>query len=239
MKAHKVHALCALALLAICMLAPGSALRANARGLASILGPGMATAFITPGEQHRIRLTKIHCSDTNEDGVFNSDEIYVILATIGPGGLLNTPRLSFFITRIYNGFDPHDNRYPNLDVLNGHIESSMVVVAQVVEHDDSEKNLIYESARVAATADFVRAVTGGTRDRWTLGGIVATSIHDAVDAAALPLVDDDDVIGPAARFIASYTTFDDLALNGASTVTRNFVGKGADYTLTFEIERTH
>lgn len=213
----------------------------------SLLGPQVGeeesskpgfSGIIGPNEVFRIRLTTLRCNDAQEEGFGSSygDEPYVILATIAPGGLAG-PRLLFQRTSVINDADDGETFTINLNQLNEHVEDAVVVVAQVVEHDDSSIDLIYNSATGAAQLAFGNAILNGTTDPWTLGGIVGPALTSGVNAAALPLVDDDDAIGSSARFIASRQTFDDLAVGGASTVSRQVAGDGATYTMSFQIRR--
>jgi hypothetical protein len=193
---------------------------------------------IGPGEQFRIRLTTLHCNDANEESLFsNGDEPYVIVATIRPGGLAG-PALDVFQTDVFGSVEDGGNRQPNLNALNRHVESSVAVVAQVVEHDDSEVGLIFGTARAFAEADFANAVLGGETNVTTLSTIVADAINRGVGAARLPGVDDDDRIGGATRFTITTAMFDGLGVGAQFSVLREVSGNDARYTLTFQVTRT-
>lgn len=206
--------------------------------LATLLTLLVLTSALASADRLRIRLTNIHCVNAQEDGWFSDgDEPYVLTSTISRGGLLGR-RLQFNETPTYDDMDAGDDRNPGttlyLDNMNN---GSVVVVAQLIEHDDSERDLIEDLVRSASQVDFTNAVTNGTNDYWTLGGIVADAMEGGVDAAALPFVDDDERIGAPTPFIVSQATFDGLALNQFVTLTRQVSGNGATYNLTFEIRR--
>jgi hypothetical protein len=239
MNVRKFSALCATSLLALSLLSAGSAAPASASSAASITRPGGPPMVIGPGEIFRIRLTNLHCNDANEESLFSDgDEPYVIVATIRPGGLAG-PALDIMRTQVFDDVDDGDNRHPNLDALNRHVESSVAVVAQVVEHDDSAVALVFGTARTFAQTDFANAVLGGETNVTNLSAIVADAIRRGVDAARLPAVDDDDRIGSPARFTITTGSFDGLAVGGQPiVVTREVSGNDARYTMTFEVART-
>lgn len=185
----------------------------------------------------RVRFARLHCNNANEEGIFsNGDEPWVILATIAPGGPLNR-RLIFAKTQTFSGVDGGENRHPNLDLLNEDVDGSFAVVGQVVEHDNSEKELVFNLATAAAQVAFVTALLDGETSIGTLRAIVADALHDGVVAAALPFVDDDDAIGHPAVFTISAATIDALEAGQPIFRNRGVAGNNANYTLRFEVQR--
>ena len=70
-----------------------------------------------------------------------------------------------------------------------------------------------------------------------LRNVVARALHDGVEAARLPLVDDDDPIGDPAVFSVSATRIADMNVGDSFNVLREVSGNDARYTLTFEVRR--
>lgn len=186
----------------------------------------------------RVRLTELHCNKANESGWFSSDEPYIICATIAPGGALGK-RLLFAVTETFGDVDRGDDRHPNLDLLDEDVETSFAVVAQVVEHDDSEKSLVYGMATNFATVSFSNALMNNLNAPLReLRTVVSDALHSGVVASALPLVDDDDAIGNPAVFSCSTDRINGLDVGEAHEYERDVSGNSARYSLTFEVQRT-
>jgi hypothetical protein len=237
MKNHIYAALCTTALLAMVTLAPAPPADAQT---ASVHHPiAIPVAEIGPDEEFLVKLTDLYCANANEDDWWSDgDEPYVIVATIRPGSD-GIPVLRYFITSIFHNVDAGDNRQPDLAVFSGHAESPVAVVAQVVEHDSTSKDYVFDVAKAFADAHFSRAIREGERNVWTLSEIVADAVRQGVNAIDDPNLDDDDRIGSPARILFSAGNLDNLAAGGIPVgVQREVGGNGARYNMTFKLWRT-
>ncbi len=236
MKTRLCSTLLSIVLLVVAILGVPPLAQASEQPLATVeaVSPAGPTA-IGPGEIFRIRLTRLHCNDAQEEfPFFNHDEPYVTLAAIDLEPILafpGTPQLTIAVTPYYDAVDDGDNRFPNLNVLNENVQDRVAVIAQVVERDTNVID-VADMAADAARAAFEDALAAGESDPEDLGRVVADALHTAVEGS------DDDAIGPATLFMVTQLEFDGLAVNGSFTRSITAQSNNANYTLTFEIRRT-
>ncbi len=226
MNGRRFFTLAALALLVLGLLAPAST-------SASVGSPGSAPlAQIQPWEQFRIRLTMLFCQNEQDSGLlFSSDEPYVIVGMVRAATLADPPSLTMWHTDVYNGVDAGEGRVPNLDVLNGNVQGVVALVTQVVE-SDGDAPLAIGNAMVNANVDFADALAAGIVDPMALGGVVANSIYDAVQAT------DDDPIGSPNRLLLTLGRFDSLVPGQSTSAVAQVQGDGSKYTAVYTLTRT-
>jgi len=193
---------------------------------------------IDPGEQFRIRFTRLHCHNANEDDFWSDgDEPYVIFAILAPDPWAGYT-LSFQASRVFSSVDTHDTIETNLILMDKHVDRSVVVIAQVIDEDDTGKSALLVAAEEEASVQFVRALARGERDLNQLRDIVAAYMSRGMAFASNSSGDDDELIGRPTPITFRTGELDNLRVNDSISKDSEVRGEGARYTITIEAART-
>lgn len=200
-------------------------------------GNGAPLATIGPNELFQISLTRLKCNNADEDDWWSDgDEPYVILAIIAPDPFAGYT-LHVVSTRVYSDMDRNDVREPNLMLMNRHVESSVAIVAQVVEEDGTGRDVVWAAAERFANDAFVRAMADGVRDLNELRRIVRNAMRWGMANAVTHGGDNDDLVGFPAQITVTRSDFDRLRANGTLNKVREVRDDGVRYTLTIQVRR--
>lgn len=190
-----------------------------------------------------ITLRSLHCQrETGEFGVTPSDEPYVIVYTADMT-TLPAPRSDVAWTGVMTDVDEGEARNFNVRVwgFNGAAQiirspDNVILLAAVVEHDESSASAVVSAVRLGMQAELVRAAANRL-DRTRMVQTLTDAMRGAIGAAVLTGVPNPDDLLSVRELPLTPTLLRDVAFGGRADAFLDLGGGGGAYRLKFELAR--